>query len=167
MLLHSTYYQEPDTFSREQTTAGAWRTRRRPHSSLPMGEKFLLAPIRRCPDTCPRRLPPSPPSSRPCTRVGSLQTRGLAASQTTAPGSYLDGSLKRNRHFLLREETFRRTTWRVKKKKAAEWGRRSRYARGRWNRSTQSDLDSSRKSRSGKLRNTRTSCSKSRFDTIY
>lgn len=166
MLLHSTYYQEPDTFSPEQTTAGTWRTRRRPESSLPMGEKFLLAPIRRCPDTCPRRLPPSPPSSRPCTRVGSLQTWGLAASQTTAPRSYLDGSLKRNRHFLFRKETFRRTTWRVKKT-AAEPGWRSRYARGQWNRNTQSDLDSSRKSRSGKLRNTRTSCSKSRFDTIY
>lgn len=119
MLLHSTYYQEPDTFSPEQTTAGTWRTRRRPDSSLLMGEKFLLAPIRRCPDTCPRPLPPLPPSSRPCTRVGSLQTRGLAASQTTAPDSYLDGSLKRNRHFLFRKETFRRTTWRVKKSRRA------------------------------------------------
>lgn len=119
-MLHWTYYQGPDTLSPEQTTAGTWRTRRRHDSSFVIGEKFPLATIRRGPGTCPSPLPPSPPSSRPCTRAGSLQTRGLAASQTTVPGSYLDGSLKGNRHFLFRKETFRRTMRRVRKPPSQE-----------------------------------------------
>lgn len=50
--------------------------------------------IRRCRGTRPSSLVPWPPSNRPCRCVMYLQIRGRQTSQTTVPGSCLDGRLK-------------------------------------------------------------------------